>query len=105
MYHHRKRTRLACHNYSSPGYYFITVCTKDKKPLLCRIVGTDVLGGPKSEFTEAGILTEKQLHSMASFYEQISIEKYVIMPNHVHLLLHITREVNGPSGRPVPTNV
>jgi REP element-mobilizing transposase RayT len=38
----RKHIRLKDYDYSTPGYYFITVCTKDKKPILNRIVGTDV---------------------------------------------------------------
>ncbi len=36
-----KRTRLKGFDYSQNGYYFVTICTKDKKKLLCEIVGDD----------------------------------------------------------------
>ena len=42
----RKTTRLPDYDYSSPGYYFITVCTKGKQKLLCDIVGTGLPDGP-----------------------------------------------------------
>ena len=35
----RKVIRLPEYDYRSPGYYFITVCTREKAPLLCSIVG------------------------------------------------------------------
>ena len=100
----RKNIRLSCHDYNSPGYYFLTVCTKNRKPILCRIVGTDVLGGPEIQYSSAGIITDRRLQEMACFYKRIRIEKYVIMPNHVHLLIYVSSDDNGPSGRPVPTN-
>ena len=42
----RKTIRLKEYDYNTPGYYFITFCTKDKKKLLCDIVGTGLLDGP-----------------------------------------------------------
>lgn len=42
----RKRIRLKDYDYSQDGYYFITICTKDKVKILCNIVGTGVLDGP-----------------------------------------------------------
>ena len=36
----RKHTRLQQYDYNTPGYYFITICTKGKQKLLCDIVGT-----------------------------------------------------------------
>ena len=44
------------------------------------------------------MLVDTQLQTMSSFYEQIHIEKYVIMPNHIHLLLHISAGEGGLSG-------
>ena len=43
---------------------------------------------------------------MSDFYDDIKIEKYVIMPNHIHILIRIldVGKPNGPSGTTVPTN-
>ena len=86
----RKNVRLHGFDYNTPGYYFITICTKDKQKLLGEIVGTGLLDGPKNQLTEYGQIVAGRLKLMADFYPDIKLEKYVVMPNHVHLLLHIT---------------
>ena len=101
----RKNTRLKNYNYSLPGAYFITVCTKDRKEVLSKIiVGTGVLDCPQNVLTPYGIIAEKYINQMNEFYENISVDKYVIMPNHIHFLIRILPCNGGPPGRSVPTN-
>lgn len=45
----RKRTRLKDYDYSSSGVYFITICTKDRKPILSNIVGEGLRALPGSK--------------------------------------------------------
>ena len=101
----RKANRLKDYDYNQPGAYFVTVCTKDRKCLLSKIVGTGVPDGPKSVLKKHGIIADKHIKNMSNFYEDISIERYVIMPNHIHLLILITENFAplGPSRTPVPT--
>lgn len=101
----RKTTRLPGYDYSTPGAYFLTICTQDRKCLLSRIVGTGVLDGPLVELTPYGEVAEKYLRQLDAFYEDLCVDSYVIMPNHIHLLLVIKESVLGPSGTPVPTSV
>ncbi len=100
----RKQIRLKDYDYSQDGYYFITMCTKDKRKLLCDIVGTGILDGPQIKFTEYGEIANQQIEIMTDFYDDIKINKYVVMPNHIHMLIEIVRSDDGPSGTPVPTN-
>ena len=101
----RKISRLKNYNYNTPGSYFITICTENKKEILSAIrVGTGVLDRPKNELTEYGETADKQLKIMTDFYDSISVDKYVIMPNHIHLILTVKNVPNGPSGTPVPTD-
>ncbi len=100
----RKNIRLKDYNYNASGYYFITVCTKEKQKILCDIVGTGILDGPQIKFTQYGNVAKRQIEYMTDFYDDIKIDKYVIMPNHVHLLIKIIGTADGPSGTPVPTN-
>ena len=101
----RKSTRLKNYDYSSVGTYFITICTKDKKQLLSKIiVGDGDLFRPKSHLTKYGIIADKYINQLNDFYDYISVDKYVIMPNHIHLLLSITNSENGTSRTPSPTN-
>ncbi len=100
----RKPTRLKRYDYSTPGAYFITICTKDRKQLLSKIVGTGVPDGPKNILTKHGEITDKYLRQMNEFYNNISVEKYVIMPNHIHLILSLSIPETGTSQTPSPTN-
>ena len=75
----RKPNRLEGYDYSETGYYFITICTKDKKRILCDIVGDDAYIVPK----KAGKIASKYIKNIRE------IDKYVIMPNHIHLILKI----------------
>ena len=100
----RKHTRLQQYDYNTPGYYFITICTKGKQKLLCDIVGTGLLDGPEIRYTAHGAIVKNQLQTMCQFYDQIKLDHYVVMPNHVHMLIQVLEDRSGPSGRPVPTN-
>ena len=97
----RKSPRLAGYDYSTPGAYFVTICTKDKKCILSKIVGGDVLIAPQVELTACGQILDEQLQRMNELYDHITVEQYVIMPNHVHLLLRV--DANGPTGTSAPT--
>ncbi len=104
----RKPTRLKGYDYSATGAYFVTICTHNRKGLLSEIiVGTGVLDGPKNILTDYGEIANKHLINMSNFYDTVKIDKYVIMPNHIHMIITIleTDQYNGPSGTPVPTNL
>ena len=93
----RKPTRLKGYDYSSPGAYFITICTKDRKELLGKIVGDDALIVPKNILSEIGKVCDKYINNINSAYENISVDKYVIMPNHIHLLVVINGTMRASS--------
>jgi len=73
----RKNLRLMHFDYSSDGYYFITLCTVNRQKTLCDIVGDDAHIIP----TEYGKTVEKYIKTIRG------IDKYVIMPNHIHLII------------------
>ncbi len=98
----RKMPRLKNFDYNTTGAYFITICTKNRAELLSHIVGTGVPDCPYNiEFLPYGKTADKHIKQLNDFYDDISIDQYVIMPNHIHLLLSVR---NGQSGTPVPTN-
>ncbi len=97
----RKSPRLQGYDYSSPGAYFVTVCTKDKRCILSTVVGTGVLDCPRIKLTQFGMVADRYIGQMNAFYDHISVDSYIIMPNHIHMLL--TLREKGQSGTPVPT--
>ena len=93
MKFNRKPNRLKNYDYSSQGAYFITICTLDRKCILSRIVGGDALIAPQTNLTHFGEIAREYIESMPG------IDKYVIMLNHIHLLIAI----DGPMKASAPT--
>lgn len=77
----RKRNRLRNYDYGQNGAYFITICTKDRKQVLSKIVGDDTYIVPKPY----GLVVEKYIRNVPQ------IEKYVIMPDHIHMLIRLNQ--------------
>ena len=90
----RKPTRLNNYDYNSNGYYFVTICTNNKRKILCDIVGDGALDVPQIVLSKIGKIVEKYIISSNNISE-ITVDKYVIMPNHIHLILIV--ENNGTS--------
>ena len=99
----RKQNRLSSYDYDQEGAYFITICTQDRKCLLSRIVGGGAFDAPDNLLTDVGKIVEKNILS-GDRVERITIANYVIMPNHIHLLLIVDAESSGTSKAPSPTN-
>ena len=83
----RKRTRLENFDYSTNGAYFITICTHEKKCLLSKIVGEGLCALPKNILTPIGIEIKKAIQFVNDNYTGVTIDKFVIMPNHIHLIV------------------
>jgi len=103
-YPERKQPRLREYDYSSPGMYFITICVKNKQHLLGKIVGCGDFDAPKMILSEYGRILDKYIKLMNEKYAHVKVDKYVIMPNHFHLILNITDYKNGASETAAPYN-
>ena len=100
----RKPNRLPYYNYSTPGAYFITICTQNKDPILSKIVGGGALDAPTIRLTEVGQIVQQHIAS-GNNMNGISIDKYVIMPNHIHIILIVDAVTAGGTSKvPSPAN-
>jgi len=81
----RKNIRLQGYDYSKAGYYHITICVKDRHEMFGHIVGTTAPGRPHIELTPLGICVNETIH--AANMNNVKIDKYVIMPNHIHMIV------------------
>lgn len=84
----RKINRLSNYDYSSSGYYFITICTANKQKFFGNIVG-ERNALPKIELSNYGKIVEKSINNISKCYDGVFVDKYVIMPNHLHLIIII----------------
>ena len=94
----RKPNRLPQFDYSTPGAYFITICTKDRQKMLWENVGASIARPQAPQLSRAGQIVEQAIRNIASHYPAIAVDHYVVMPNHIHLLLQIRTD---ESGRPM----
>ena len=97
----RRPTRLKEYDYSTPGAYFITICVKDKKQLLSKIIVGQGLAPAENHLRLYGKIAKEQIELLENRYQGIKIDKYVIMPNHIHLLISNYEMTAGAS--PCPT--
>ncbi len=96
----RKSTRLRNYDYSTPGAYFITICVKDRKHLLSKIIiGNDAHSVLTNQLTNIGLVCDKYINNINTIYENVSLDKYVIMPNHIHLIISLygTMKASSPT--------
>ncbi|MBQ3177534.1 MAG: transposase [Clostridia bacterium] len=96
----RKIMRLKGYDYNRQGVIFLTVCTLDRKCILSQIRMQEDQNVPSVLLSEYGRIAEKYLIQIGSFYDFIKIESYVIMPNHIHMLLHIFPKEDCESNTP-----
>jgi len=101
----RKHPRLDNYDYSSAGAYFITICTKDRRCVLSRIVGRGLAPAEEIEYTLFGEIAKQQLLLLEYRYPHLTIEQYVIMPNHIHIIMILDNKTAGASPRPTITDI
>ena len=106
----RKDIRLKNYDYSHNGAYFVTICTHNRKYLFWKNYDTyrvgAAFGGPHEKIllTEFGQIVKDELKKIPSIYpDVVFIPKFVIMPNHIHLIIVINSYVEGGPPKAAPT--
>ena len=97
----RRPNRLERYDYSQPGCYFVTICARERKSLFWDEitshmgVGADIIRPWTEQLSPVGLLVKQAIEDIPVHYPNVSLEHYVVMPNHVHILLSI----GGDGGR------
>ena len=104
----RKIVRLPDFGYGAGAWYFITVCTKDRARLLGQIVGAADQPPVQTCLSAIGQIAARNLLAIPAHLPGARVEQYVIMPDHVHLILSITdaeRQTGGVYAAPTVPRV
>ncbi len=98
--HKRKSNRLKGYDYSQNGIYYITICTRDRKPLLVKIKDNGGVGlaptlndAATPVLTRIGEIIDRNWNELPNIFPNVDIDEYVIIPNHFHGIL-IIKSVN-----------
>ncbi len=76
----------------------MTICAYHHQKLFGEIVGGDLFHTPMMRLSRIGIVVQNEIQSIESYYANIHIDKYVIMPNHIHMIIRMAARIN-----PCPT--
>ena len=76
-FHNRKNPRMKWYDYSQPNYYFITVCTHEKRCIF----------GHPGALNRFGQIAEQGILAIGTHFPNVTVDKYVVMPNHIHIIL------------------
>ncbi len=82
-YNSRKLNRWPGFNYSCPGYYFVTICSKNMEKMFGDIKNYKIV------LNEVGEIVKKQWLWLSDNFEYINLDAWVIMPNHLHGVIEI----------------
>jgi REP element-mobilizing transposase RayT len=82
---HHKPMRLKGYDYASPGFYFVTVCTWNQECILAGVQNFKV------QVSAIGKIVENTLLGLPAHFENVSVDTSVIMPNHIHAIVEITK--------------
>lgn len=82
-----KPLRLRNWDYSSAAAYHVIVCTKDRRPLFGRITASSDRAWITP--TSLGTVCVAAIEDIEARYEDVHVANYVVMPNHVHLLIEL----------------
>jgi len=81
--HHRRSIRLKGYDYSQSGAYFITICARNKECLFGEIAGV------KMVLNDAGAMAHDEWVKTSEMRQNIKLDEFVVMPNHIHGIIII----------------
>lgn len=91
----RKKNRLENYDYSMPGFYFITFCTDKRECILGTIEDNSLSGDAIVCLSRLGEITKKAIERIQKCYSGVLVDRFVIMPNHVHMILVLKNTCKG----------
>jgi len=95
--HGRRSMRLKGYDYSTPGAYFVTLCTQDRSCLFGEVATGEM------RLNEAGRLVQAVWEDLPKHYAAIALDAFTVMPNHIHGIIVLTGIDVGAGFKPAPT--
>jgi len=90
----RKPNRLAGFDYASARWYFVTICTAGKKHVLGSVADNGLV-----RLSVAGRIVAQCIEELPEFFPGLQVDRWVVMPNHLHLLLYLAPTSLGAHSR------
>lgn len=85
----RKKNRLKGYDYSSNASYFLTICSDKRQEIFSQIMYDNTVGANIVRLSKIGQKIENCILKIEEIYPCVFVDNYIIMPNHIHLILTI----------------
>lgn len=82
----RKPNRYAGHDYSLPGFYFVTICTEGRKEYFGKVENGEM------RLNQLGKIAENFWSEIPRHFQKIELEKFIVMPNHIHGIINVVAD-------------
>jgi putative transposase len=86
--HNRQSNRLQGYDYSSPGYYFVTIVSHNRLPIFGGIISGE------AQLNRNGKIVKDCWLEIPKHFQSVTLDEYVIMPNHLHGIVKINENQN-----------
>ena len=90
----RKPNRLKEYDYSEPGYYYITICTFNRREMFGSVENNNML------LNQCGNIAQTSWLDLPNHHKNIHLDRFIVMPNHIHGIIEIKYPVGGGPARP-----
>ena len=90
--HHRISIRLKGYDYAQEGLYFITICCQNRIHRFGEVI-LNANGIAETQLNTCGQIAFDEWYNTAKIRPNIELGAFVVMPNHIHGIVHITRRV------------
>ena len=100
------KRRCVMHDYSEPGIYMLTITVEGRRRLLGTLTGNtfatkESADAPRIVLSEVGRAVESVIQTIPKYHPEIEVWKYVIMEDHVHILVRVVRPMKKHLGKVV----
>lgn len=95
----RKQIRIEEFDYSTPGAYFITICTANREKIFWSERRGELCSPDDAPLSDIGMIVNKEIEKLNSVYDTVAVDKYCIMPDHIHFIISISTDENGLNRR------
>lgn len=92
-------TRLQTWDYRNAGTYSITICTQNREHYFGEIFND------KMQLSSVGVIANILWHEIINHSNNVALDEFVVMPNHIHGILVLNDDKNDIGGRDVACNV
>ena len=91
----RKQLRIQNYDYSTPGAYFITICTERRAHLFWADCRGELRSPDHIPLSAIGMIIENEIRKLNTIYDAVRVDKYCIMPDHIHMIISIQADEHG----------